>query len=357
MTHVAAIGTLVGDERSRQDLTHGVEALRGLFHDDEFGGWYASVGWDGRPTDDRKAAYPHAFVILASASALVAGAAGAEDLLRDALAISRAHFWDDEAGMVVEQWDRQFVHCDAYRGVNANMHTVEAYLAAADAIDWAGLTDLDSRLWRQRAGRILGRVIDREARANDWRIPEHFDTAWRPQFDYNRDHPADPFRPYGATIGHGLEWARLCLQAEAAHPATPPWMSDAARHLYDRAVTDGWAVDGADGFVYTTDWQGDPVVRERMHWVVAEAIGATVALGRAGLIDPSADLRRWWQYADTFLIDHERGSWHHELDTHNRPSATVWDGKPDVYHALQATLLPDLPLSPSIVVALKTQGD
>ena len=46
------------------------------------------------------------------------------------------------------------------------------------------------------------------------------------------------------------------------------------------------------------------------------------------------------------------GSWWHELDERNQPSALVWSGKPDVYHALQATLIPRLPLSPTISTAL-----
>ena len=48
----------------------------------------------------------------------------------------------------------------------------------------------------------------------------------------------------------------------------------------------------------------------------------------------------------------DRGSWHHELDPGNRPQASVWRGKPDLYHAVQATLLPRLPLSPSLASAL-----
>ena len=31
-----------------------------------------------------------------------------------------------------------------------------------------------------------------------------------------------------------------------------------------------------------------------------------------------------------------------------------WSGKPDVYHALQATLLPRLPLSPMFAAALRS---
>jgi hypothetical protein len=31
---------------------------------------------------------------------------------------------------------------------------------------------------------------------------------------------------------------------------------------------------------------------------------------------------------------------------------TVWPGKPDLYHAVQATLIPRLPLAPSMATAL-----
>ncbi|RMS43706.1 N-acylglucosamine 2-epimerase super protein, partial [Pseudomonas amygdali pv. photiniae] len=46
------------------------------------------------------------------------------------------------------------------------------------------------------------------------------------------------------------------------------------------------------------------------------------------------------------------GSWHHELNQRNEPSADIWPGKPDLYHAYQATLLPVLPLAPSLASAL-----
>ena len=31
----------------------------------------------------------------------------------------------------------------------------------------------------------------------------------------------------------------------------------------------------------------------------------------------------------------------------------TWQGKPDVYHAFQATLIPRLPLSPTLAAALR----
>ena len=348
MTHVCAIGTLLGHPGCREAMNHGVEALTGLFHDDQFGGWYTSMDWLGT-ADDSKTAYPHAFVILAASSAAAAGSPEARDLLEEALKLSTAHFWDEDHSMIVEEWDRTFSRLDPYRGANANMHTVEAYMAAADVLDLLGEP---SPVWRERALDIADRLINREARTNNWRIPEHFDSEWNHLLDYNADHPADPFRPYGATVGHGLEWTRLCLQLDAALPKPPAWLREAATRLYDRALTDGWGVDGHDGFIYTTDWNGTPQVHERMHWVVAEAIGASSALRTAGIRDTADEIARWWDYAATYLVDPDTGAWHHELDRFNKPSSTVWSGAPDVYHALQATLIPSLPLSPAIVPAL-----
>ena len=149
------------------------------------------------------------------------------------------------------------------------MHAVEAMLAVADA------TDDDA--WRRRAARIAGFVVDLAA-SYDGRLPEHFDSDWTPELDHNADQPADPFKPYGATVGHGLEWSRLLLTLDAALPDDR--LLPTAELLFDRAVADGWEVDGAPGFVYTTDWSGRPVVPDRMHWVLAEALAAAAALHR-----------------------------------------------------------------------------
>ena len=357
--HVYGLGALLGVPGCAPVAQRALDALRTSLHDDEHGGWYAAVLPDGTP-DTTKAAYAHAFVVLAASTGTVAGLDGAADLLDDALRVLTERFWEPEHGMHADESDGAWTRLDPYRGVNANMHAVEALLAATDATGDAQ--------WVERAHGIARRVVGWAA-ANEWRIPEHFDAAWAPQPGLNRDRPDDQFKPYGATPGHGLEWSRLLLQVEATLAALPSAplagspggsaedgtdLTAAARALYGRAVQDGWAADGAPGFVYTTDWDGSPVVRTRMHWVVAEAIGAAAALHRA-TGDPAyaADYARWWDYAAEHLLDLGRGSWHHELSPDNTPSAEVWPGKPDLYHAFQATLLPVLPLTPGLAVALR----
>ena len=348
MTHVFALSVLRGNAADAVLVDHGVSSLKGVLRDDANGGWFASIGPEG-VRNSAKECYGHAFVILAASSAATAGNLEARALLDEALDVFDEHFWDDGEGLAREAYAADWSGLDEYRGVNANMHTVEAYLAAADV---TGRPEL-----LRRALRIVTRVVDGWARSNGWRLPEHFTSMWEPLLDYNKEQPAHPFRPFGATIGHLFEWSRLTLELEAslqrAGIDAPAWMGDAARDLYRTAVRDGWDVDGQPGFVYTIGWDGAPAVRERMHWVVAEAIGATVALWlRHADESLLADYDTWWSYARAHHVDADGGSWWHELTPDNTVGRTVWSGKPDVYHAVQATLFPLLPIVPSLATSL-----
>lgn len=344
MTHVFALGDLLGEPGCAPLVDHGIRALEGRLRDMRHGGWFAAVDADG-PLETSKEAYGHAFVVLAASSAAVSGHPRAATLLDDALATIDRHFWSETQGMVLDRFDESFTAAEPYRGVNANMHTVEAFLAASDVTR--------DPAWRIRALRITERVID-FAQASNWRIPEHYDEKWTPLLDYNESAKADQFRPYGATPGHGLEWARLALNLRAALSGDAPnWLLPAAQELFARAVGDGWQDNGAPGFVYTTDWDGTPVIKHRLHWVAAEATATAAALYEAtGEERYAAWYRRWWSYIQRFMADPNGGSWWHELDEMNNPSQTIWPGKPDVYHALQAALVPQLPLAPTFASAL-----
>jgi len=333
MTHVFAVGHLLGIPGCGLLADHGLRAIGETFEDREQGGWFSEAG------AGRKEAYSHSFVLLAAASATMAGRPGGPPLLDAIIEIVERHFWSEEEGACVEAWDRAWREPEAYRGANANMHMVEACLAAGDATGDA--------IWSQRALRIAERLVQDVAARNDWRVVEHFDAAWNPLPDYNRAEVRHPFRPFGVTPGHGLEWSRLLLQIRG-----PGWLLEAAEGLFARAVADGW--DDARGFVYTTDFDGQPVVTDRLHWVLAEGIGAAAALHAVtGGEEYDRWYQRFWDFADVWFRDREHGSWRHELDEQLRPSDRTWAGKPDVYHALQATLLPRLPVTPSLAGALR----
>lgn len=348
MVHVYSLGSFLGHPGSEELIDAGLKGLRGELHDEKNGGWYAGLTADGQIVPNKQC-YAHAFVILAASSATLAGRPGAEALLDEALKLYDLRFWNEDEGLSCDTWNTEFTVLDDYRGLNANMHTVEAFLAAADV--------LGEEKYRVRAGRIIDHVVA-WAGANDWRIPEHFTKGWAADLDCNKDKPDDPFKPYGATPGHGIEWARLILQwalstySENTEEAAK--YIEVSGKLFDRAIADAWNVDGAPGIVYTTDWNGKPVVHDRMHWTLAEAINTSASLyhvtGKKKYADHYAE---FMQYLDEKVLDHVNGSWFHQMDQNNRVIGTVWPGKSDLYHAIQATLIPIYTPNVSIAPAVK----
>lgn len=345
MTHVYSLGAMLGHPGSEELVDAGLRGLTGELHDDANGGWYAAVTPEGGHVGTKQC-YAHAFVLLAASSALLAGRPGAAELLADAQDVFLKRFWDDETGLAVDTWNEDFTELDPYRGLNANMHSVEAFLAVADATG--------DESWRERAGRIVDHVIG-WASSNEWRIPEHFHTDWSLDLECNRERPDDQFKPYGATPGHGIEWARLITQYALSVPGLPEsrksTLVEAAESLFRRAVADAWDADGAPGLVYTTDWNGVPVVHDRMHWTLAEAINTSSVLAHVTGRSEYAD---WYAtflaYGDEYVMDHEHGSWFHQLDRENRVIGTVWPGKSDLYHATQSMIIPLLP-DPAVSIA------
>lgn len=351
MAHVYSIGTFLGHEGSGDLADAALKGLLGELHDDANGGWYPGVTAEGRILPGKQC-YAHAFVILAASSAMLAGRVGAKELLEEALELFDLRFWDEEQGLSVDTWNTEFTVLDDYRGLNANMHTVEAFLAVADA---AG-----REKYRDRAGRIIRRVLE-WAEGNAWRIPEHFTREWKADLDCSRERPDDPFKPYGATPGHGIEWARLITQwalsvyrDSGEEKETLQNDLERAEKLYQRAIADGWDRDGARGIVYTTDWEGSPVVHDRMHWTIAEAINTSAVLYRVtGKERYAADYARFLEYLDEEVLDHVHGSWFHQMNEKGEVTGTVWPGKSDLYHAFQATLIPYCRPEISVAPAVK----
>lgn len=351
MVHVYSIGEMLGHEGSKELAVKGVEGLLGELYDKKSGGWYAGLTRDNEPLPNKQC-YAHAFVILAATSGILAKIDGAEELLEKALQIYDDKFWNEAEGLAADTWDTDFTVLDDYRGLNANMHTVEAFLAVAD------VTGREE--YRRRAGRIIDRVI-RWAANNNWRIPEHFSKEWEADLECNKERPADQFKPYGATPGHGIEWARLISQWAASMYdlgcSEIKEYTDVAEKLYNRAIEDAWNADGEPGIVYTTDWEGRPVVHDRMHWTLAEAINTSAVLYRVtGREKYANDFSMFLEYLESKVHDKVNGSWFHQLDSGNKLLNTVWPGKSDIYHALQATLIVYNKVDTSIAASVKQSG-
>lgn len=348
MAHVYCMGAMMGYPDCDQLADQAIFGLLNELHDKENDGWYSGIAADGSILPD-KMCYAHAFVILAGTSAVLANRPCGAKLLQKALLVYDKYFWDEKEGLAYDTWNTEFTILDDYRGLNANMHSVEAFLAVADATD--------NEQYRVRAGRIIRHVIG-WAKENNWRIPEHFTKDWEANLECNKEHPDDPFKPFGATPGHGIEWARLILQwalstyGENRQELQP--FVEAAENLFNRAIKDAWKVDGAPGIVYTTDWEGTPVVHDRMHWTLAEAINTAAVLFRVtGCQEYKDNYAAFMQYLDASVLDHENGSWYHQLNRENGLLNTVWPGKSDLYHAFQSTLIPYYPVKYSIAYSVQ----
>jgi sulfoquinovose isomerase len=347
MVHVSALGSVLGVPGAQHLLEHGLWSLTGPLRDERAGGWFGTVKREGRKT-----AYEHVHVLLGAASALTAQASGADidagRLAREAKSVVEERFWREDEGALCESWSAAWGEPEAYRGANANMHAVEAFLAIGDA--------LDEDVWHERALGICERIVNGHARARDWLLPEHYDEQWGERPDYNADEPNHPFRPYGATLGHSLEWARLlCLLHASPRVGTSDWLLESAASLSRKALST-WGIDGREGLPYTLDWQGLPVSTVRLHWPVCEGIQAMSLLHQlTGEGEWEAWYRRLWDHAVRYFID-ASGSWINELDQEMREGYAVWPGRPDVYHATGAYMAPLAPPWPFVTVALANPG-
>ncbi len=340
MIHCAVIGSLIGRPGSDEIIDHGMRYLWEKHRDQRHGGYVWSLNDDGH-VDGSKQAYGHAFVLLAGSSAKLVGHPLADQMIADATAVIEARFWDDKVGAVREEFGNDWSPVANYRGQNSNMHLTEALMAAYEATG--------NEAYLRKAERIAQLIIAKNAVPLGHRVAEHFDENWVLDKDYVG---SEMFRPSGTTPGHWLEWARLLYQLFVLSGKQHGWMTDAARNLFRQSIELGWdKVHG--GFFYTLDWDNKPIMREKMWWTAAEAIGAAAYIS-AYDPDPYFQIwyRRLWDHVENHVIDHERGGWLSELREDLTPASRLFTGKPDIYHALQACLIPLYPATGSLTHAI-----
>jgi len=340
MIHCAAIGSLLGRPGADEIVDHGMQYLWNRHRDARHGGYVWSLDDKGF-RDDSKQAYGHAFVLLAGSSAKLVGHPLADQVIADVTEVIETRFWDEDAGAVREEFANDWSGISKYRGQNSNMHLTEALMAAYEATGRQAYLD--------KAERIAELIIARNAVPLGHRVAEHFDENWVLDKEYLG---SEMFRPSGTTPGHWLEWSRLLYQLWVLGHKRHSWMTEAARALFRQSVELGW--DKAHGgFFYTLDWDNRPVMREKLWWPLAEAIGAAAFIGAH---DHDAYFQAWyrrlWDHAENHVIDHARGGWLSELTEDLRPTSRLFTGKPDIYHALQACLIPLYPAIGSLTRAI-----
>ena len=344
MVHCFAIASLLGRPGADDVVDHGLTFLWEKHRDAEKGGYFWSLDNNG-PKDDTKQGYGHAFVLLAASSGKVLGHPLADRLLADVSEILDTRFWEERHGAIAEEFSRDWVPVPNYRGQNSNMHLTEALMAAFEATG--------DRIYLERAQSIAELIIHQRAGELGWRVAEHFDENWQLDLDYQG---SEMFRPSGATPGHWLEWARLILQLWVLGGKAHDWMPEASVALFRNAVELGW--DGfRGGLYYTLDWNNLPIMRHKLWWPMAEGVGAAAFLNAHRPADfHEAWYRRLWSTIAEHYLDREFGGWFEELDRNMQPSHQLFVGKADIYHALQACLIPLFPAEGSLTRVIAETG-
>ena len=340
MVHCFAIGSLIGRPGSDEIVDHGMRYLWDKHRDHKHGGYVWGLDNNG-VTDSSKQAYGHAFVLLAASSAKLVGHPLADQMLADVTEVINTRFWDNSVGAVKEEFANDWSEITQYRGQNSNMHLTEALMAAYEATG--------DKAYLAKAERIAELIIAKHAAPLGYRVAEHFDQDWVLDKDYVG---SEMFRPSGTTPGHWLEWARLLMQLWVLGDKRLSWLTEAARNLFHQSIELGWdKVHG--GFFYTLDWDNQPIMREKLWWPVSEAIGAASFLSAYERDNYfQAWYRKLWDYAENHVIDHRRGGWKSELTEDLTPTSRLFTGKPDIYHALQACLIPLYPTTGSLTKAI-----
>jgi sulfoquinovose isomerase len=340
MVHCFAIATKLGRPGADTIVDHGMRFLWEGHRDQIHGGYCWSLDDDGFK-DDSKQAYGHAFVLLAAADAKMIGHPLADRMLADITQVLENRFWEERHGAVSEEHARDWSKITDYRGQNSNMHLTEALMAAYEATGVASYLD--------KAKRIAGLIIGRHAASLEYVVAEHFDMNWTIDKSYKG---SDMFRPAGTTPGHWLEWSRLLAQLWVLDGRREAWHIEAADKLFRSAVTRGWDPDKG-GFYYTLDFANRPALTHKIWWPATEAIGAAAFLNT---LTPSPFYEEWyrkvWDFSATYFIDPANGGWFGELGDDLKPVDKFFTGKPDIYHALQACLIPLFPATGSLLQAI-----
>ncbi|HWU75612.1 MAG TPA: AGE family epimerase/isomerase [Rhodanobacter sp.] len=302
-------------EYAREDYLdaarHGLRYLRDVHRDPHRGG-YAWTIRDGQPDDRTNHAYGVAFVLLAYATARVAGITEAAAWMDETWQLLEQRYWDNEAGLYRDEADVDWRFSD-YRGQNANMHMCEAMLAAYQASDDVRYLD--------RALLLASNMTQRQATKADGLVWEHYDAHWNIDLDYHRDDPRHLFRPWGFQPGHQTEWAKLLLILEPLlleRGREESWLLPTARHLFDTALARAW--DGEHGGIcYGFAPDGKVCDDDKYFWVQAESLVAAAMLhARTGIAGYDDWYVKLWTYAWQHFVDHRHGAWYRILTRDNR---------------------------------------
>ena len=299
MTYVFALASLQGADGARSLAASGLQALASRYADGENGGWFASVDLAGRSSTPPRRTMPTRIRCWPRPARRPPGFPGLRPPSRRPPAPSRRTSGPTREGCALESWNADFTESGA-------VPRRQQQHALGRGLPGRGRCHRPPRLARHGPLSIATRLINIHARANAWRIPEHYDENWRPRPDYNRRPPRRPVPALrhhpGPLLRVGPAAARPGGRRRPARPGLAARGGDRAVR-YRRGRRRGPGTVTRDSSTPSTT-HGQPVVTARLHWVACEAVLAADALHRrTGEERFAAAAARWWDEIDRYFLD------------------------------------------------------
>lgn len=305
---------------------HGFKFLRDVMWDKEYGGFYQLVTRDGKiKGDTTKTAYGNAFGIYALAAYYEAsGDPQALDLARQAFAWLEKNSHDPVYKGYFQHLQRDgkprkrtkdtpSTSDLGYKDQNSSIHLLEAFTELYHV--WR------DKLLRQRLEEMLllirDQITDPKGYLTLFLTPE-----WRPvSFRDSSEAIILQHRNLNhVSFGHDVETAYLMLEAsEALGKKEDKKTLMAGKKMVDHALLNGWD-NKLGGFYdqgyYFKNRKGITIIKDSKNWwTQAEGLNTLLIMSHYFPNDKMRyfeKFKKLWQYANTYLIDHQYGDWYEE---------------------------------------------
>lgn len=305
---------------------HGFQYLRDVFWDDTYGGFYTLVSRKGEPKGEEiKTAYGNAFGIYA----LAAYYAASKD--EEALQLAKQAFLWLEAnshdpvkkgyfqhlhrnGTPVKRPENTSTTSDlGYKDQNSSIHLLEAFTELYQV--WP------DPLVAERVQEMLLLIRDIITTPKGY-LTLFLQPDWTP-VSFRDSSEASVLKHHSldhVSFGHDVETAFLMLEASHVLGLKNDTVTlSVAKRMVDHALKNGWD-NKLGGFYdegyYFKDQPSITIIKQTKNWW-AQAEGLNTLLLMADLFPKDRmqyfqKFKKLWQYAQTYLIDHEYGDWYEE---------------------------------------------
>ena len=308
----ASSARILGNKEYANTAKRAYEYIKMTMRDNEYGGGYWLVDYQGQPLETLKRTYAQAFLIYAlSEWHLASGMREAKEWAVELFRLIENHTVDSLHGGYYEVYDRTWKRVVSGRlsdkdvlapkSSNTLLHVLEAYTTLYRI--WT-----DSILY-ERLSRLITLFLNHVIDANRAQMHLAFNDDWTPVTQE-------------ISYGHDIEASWLLVEAvDALNDASlQKDMYATSIEMVDKALEEGVMIDGS---IINESGPGGQDT-SRIWWPQAEGVvgllNAFQLTGQERYLDAAWSM---WSYIDRHIIDHQHGEWYYSVDEKGHPNVEL----------------------------------